>query len=146
MSFFTPALLDGLSLESERQQVSRTYFSILADLSNVVAGMFSFFPLISTSSNLFSKPLGTLSREPTTIGNTIAFMFNYLFNSQARSNYLSISSLFFFVVYSNSKIHSTANSFFLLINNRSGLLNGSGWSVRISKLKWILWISFSSTN
>ena len=34
--FFTPALADGFPLDSEWQQVSRTYLSILADLNNVL--------------------------------------------------------------------------------------------------------------
>ena len=53
LEFFTSALADGLSLEFEWQQVSRTLLSILAVLNNAVVWMVSTLPLTSKFSSPF---------------------------------------------------------------------------------------------
>ena len=61
--FFTPTLADGLSMgltDSKSPQISRTLFSILADLNNSVVYIDSIRPPISHSSRLFSKLLGII--------------------------------------------------------------------------------------
>ena len=63
-----------ISLGSERQKVSlglQDSFSILADFNSAVVKIVSRFSLISDSSSLFSKTLGTVSRVPTTIRITV---------------------------------------------------------------------------
>ena len=92
--FFTSASADGLSLESEWQQVSRTHLNILAVLNNVVVWMVS-TSLIFKSSSPFNNPLLTVPRAPITIGKIVIFMFHSFFNSLARSKYLSFFSSFF---------------------------------------------------
>ena len=74
-------------------QESRTLLSIPANLNNVAVWMVSILPLISNSSSLSSKLLGTVPRAPTTIGITFTLIFQSFFSSLARSRYLSIFSL-----------------------------------------------------
>ena len=52
--FFIAALADGLSLECECQQVSRTLLSILVDLNSAVDWMVSIRPQIFDSSSLLT--------------------------------------------------------------------------------------------
>ena len=73
--FFTPVLVDGLSLEFEFPKVSKTFLSILADLKNAVVWMVSTHPLISTSSLPCFNPLVTVLYAPIRIGITDTFMF-----------------------------------------------------------------------
>ena len=86
--FFLPALVDGLSLESEWQQVSSSFH--LTDFNNVVVWMVSARPPISNSFSPFTKPLGIVPSAPITIGITVTFMFHSFFSSQTRSKYLSL--------------------------------------------------------
>ena len=58
LATFRPTLVDGLSLELEWQQVSRTLLSILTDLDNALVRMVSVFPTISKSSSPINKFLG----------------------------------------------------------------------------------------
>ena len=51
-------------------QISRTLFSILAGLNNELVSIVSILPLISFSSIIFSKPLGTILSAPITTGTT----------------------------------------------------------------------------
>ena len=88
-------------------QVSRTLFSILADLNNAVIWMVSTWPLISKSSNSFTKPLGIVPSGPVIIGITISFIFHSLFSSLARSMYLSLfllSVIFYSVVHWDAEV------------------------------------------
>ena len=75
--FFTSALVDGLSLEFEWQQVS----SSLHDSSqySVVVWMVSPCPLISKSSSLFNHSM-TVPRASITVGINATFMFHSFFH------------------------------------------------------------------
>ena len=66
--FFTTALADGLSLESEWQQVSRTLFSIQAKLNNAAVWVILAHPPISNSSRPLTKPLGIVLSTSVTMG------------------------------------------------------------------------------
>ena len=89
--------------ESKSPQVS----SILAVFNNVVVWMVSTHPLISKSSSSFINPLMTVPRASITAGINTAFMFYNLFNSLARSRYLSFFSLTFnFTLWSAGKAKS----------------------------------------
>ena len=74
-------LADGLSLKFEWQQVStisRTLFSILADLNNVVVWMIPACPLISKSSS-FNNHSVTVPRKPITSSISVTFLFHSFF-------------------------------------------------------------------
>ena len=137
LEFFTSALADGLSLEFEWQQVSRTLLSILAVLNNVVVWMVSTRPPTSKSSSPFSNPLVTVPNAPITIGIIVTCMFHSFFSSLARSRYLSFfSHSFSFILWSagTAKLTILQVLFFLLIIIiRSGLLAEIRWSVCMSK-------------
>ena len=70
--FFTSASAGGLSLEFESHLVYRTLLSILA---KVVVWMVSILPLISNSSSLFPKLLGTVPSSPIIRGITISYQY-----------------------------------------------------------------------
>ena len=106
--FFTSVLANDLSLEFERQRVSWTLLTILADLNNAVVWMVFIRPVISKSSSRFNNPLMTVLRAPITIGIIVTFMFHSFFNSLARSRYLSFFSLSFnFTLWSARTARST---------------------------------------
>ena len=89
-------LVDGLSLESEWQQVFRTLHNILTYLNNAGVWIVSSCPLISKSSGPFTKPW----RAPFTIDIAVTFMlhcFFFLFLAlwQGLSTYLSFDLLLF---------------------------------------------------
>ena len=114
---------------SKSPQVSRTLFSILAVLNNVVVWMVSTHPLVFKSSSLFNNLLVTVPKVPITIGIIVTFMFHSFFKSLARSRYLSFfSHSFNFILWSAGTAKSTILQvlflliFFLLIIIRSGLL------------------------
>ena len=92
----TPAILslEGLS-DSQLHRVSRTLFSILADLNNIVVLILSTRPLISKSSSPFNNSLVTARRAPIIIGITITFIFHSFFNYLVRTQYLSFFSFSF---------------------------------------------------
>ena len=93
--------------DSKTTQVSRTFLSILADLNSAVVRIVSTLPLISDSSSLFSKRLGTVPSTPTTTG-IIVTMFRSFLSSLARSKYLSIFTFsIVFTLCSNRKAKST---------------------------------------
>ena len=122
--------------DSKSSWVSRTLLSILADLSKAIAWMVSIPPLISRSSNPFSRLLWTVPSTPTTICITITFILHSFLSCLARFKDYSIFSFTFnFVVSGNGNIHNIANSnfYYLLSNSNSDLLAGIRWSVWISK-------------
>ena len=83
LEFFTSVLADGLTLEFEWQQVSRTLLSILAVLNNAVVWMVSSSPPSSKSSGPFNSPLVTVPiNVPITIGIIVTFMFHSFLNPQ----------------------------------------------------------------
>ena len=85
---------------------------------------FGWSPLVlsySKFSSPFTKPFGIVSSTPITIAILVTFMFHslFVFNSLARSTYLSLFSIFFkfySVVSRDVKVHSSAGFlyFFLL--------------------------------
>ena len=64
--------------DSKSPQVSKTLFSILAVLNNVVVWMVSTRPPTSKSSSFFSNPLVTIPNVPITIGIIITCMFKII--------------------------------------------------------------------
>ena len=91
--------------DSKSPQVSRTLLSILAVLNNVVVWMLSTRLPISKFSSPFNNPL---PKAPITIGIIVTFMFHSLFNSLARSRYLSFfSHSFSFILWSAGTAKST---------------------------------------
>ena len=123
--------------DSKSPQVSRTLFSILDVLNNVVVWMVSTRPPTSKSSCPFNSPLDTVPNAPITIGIIVTFTFHILKkNSLARSRYLSFFSLSFsFILWSAGRAKSTILQvlFYLLITIRSGLLVEIRWFVCMSK-------------
>ena len=94
-------LADCFSLESsdsKSPQVSRTLLSILVDLNNAVVWMISSCPLISKSFSSFTNPLGIVPSSSITIDITLTFMVYRFFSSLARSGYLTLFSLSYFVI------------------------------------------------
>ena len=113
---FLSVLADGLSLslrDSKSPQVSRSLFSILAVLKNVVVRMVFTSPLIYKSSSLFSNPLVTVPNAPIMIGIIVTLLYS-LFNSRARWRYFFFFTLFQFysVVSRGSKVDNFACSLF----------------------------------
>ena len=101
--------------DSKFPQVSRTLLSILAVLSNDVIWIISTCPPTFKSPRPFNNPLVIVLKEPITIGTIITFMFHTIFNSLARSRYLSFFFTFFqsySVVSRDSKVDNLANSLF----------------------------------
>ena len=74
--------------DSKSPQVTRTLFSILAVLDNIVVWMVSTRPPTSKSSSPFNNPLVTVPNAPITIGIIVTCMFHSFFNSLARLKYL----------------------------------------------------------
>ena len=94
--------------DTKPPQVSRTLLSILAVLNNDVVWMVSTRPPTFKSSSPFSNPLVTVSNTPITIGIIVTCMFHSLFNSLARSRYLSFFSYSFsFILWSAGTAKST---------------------------------------
>ena len=117
-------------------QVSRTLFSILADLNNAAVWMVSTRPLISKSSSPCINPLVTLPSAPITIGITVTFTFHSITSSLARSWYL-FSLFFSFTLWSAGVAKF---SFFMLTIIRLYRLAEIRWTVCIIIL---LLVSFS---
>ena len=91
-----------LSLSDNKSpQVSRTHLRILTILSNAVFWIVSTRPPTSKSSRSFNNPLVIVPKAPITSGTIVTFMFHSLFNSVARSRYLSFfSHSFSFILWS----------------------------------------------
>ena len=111
--------------DSKSPQVSRTLFSILAVLNNVVVWMVSTRPPTSNSSSPFSNPLVIVSNAPITINIIVTCMFHsfFQFPSKVEVPILPFTSFqFYSVVSRESKVDNFTSSLFLLIIIRSGLL------------------------
>ena len=135
--------------DSKSTQVSRTRFRIVAVLSNAVIWIVSTCPPTSKSSRPFNYPWVIVPKAPITIGTIATFMFQNIFNSLARSRYLSVfSHSFRFNLWSAGTANSTILQilFVLLIIIRSGLLGGIRWSICILKSRRSLCVSFSRTD
>ena len=117
--------------DSNSPQVSRTLFSILAVLHNVVVWMIPTRSLISYSFISFTNLSVTVPKAPITNGIILTFIFHSLI--QLPSKFEVLILLFtFFQFYSGfsqgSKMHNYASSFLLIII-RSGRLAEIRWSV-----------------
>ena len=133
--------------DSKSPQVSRTFLSILAVLSNAVIWIVSTRPPTSKSSRPFNNPSVTVPNAPITIGTVVTFMFHSFFNSLARSRVLIL--LFTYLqIYSDLFIKSTilqiSLSFVDVLWGRA-LLAGIRWSVCMLKSQRSLCESFSRT-
>ena len=101
--------------DSKSYQVSRTFLSIQADISNA---LFSTSSLISNSSSPFTNSLEIAPSAQITSDITGSFMVRIFFSYFARSKYLSLFWLFLkfhSVVCWDSKVHYSASSLFLLL-------------------------------
>ena len=78
--------------DSKSPQVSRTLLCILAVFNNAVVWMVSTRLPTSKSSRSFNNPLVTETKATITIGTIVTFIFHGVFNSLARSRYLSFFS------------------------------------------------------
>ena len=96
--------------DSKSPQVFRTLLSILADFNNAVLRVVSILPPISNSSSPPSKPLGTVPSAPITKGITVTLMFHNFLCPLARSKYLSLFSLSFFLFFFTPWFFRTAKS------------------------------------
>ena len=86
-------LLDfSLEFEWQHPHVSRILLSILAAFNNAVVWMVSTRPTTFKSSRPFNNYSVTVPKAPITIGTIDTFMFHSVFNSLARSRYLSFFS------------------------------------------------------
>ena len=107
-------------LTTSHPRVSRSLPHILSDLNRATTWIVSNLPLISKYSNLFSRFLWVVPKDPTTIGITITSMFHD-FSSLARSRYFIIFSLSFFIQWLPEWQNSQDGKlFFWLISTRSG--------------------------
>ena len=79
---FYQSLSDDKSLKD-----SRTFLSILTDLSNVVVWLVSVCPLISQSPSFLNNPLVIVRSAPTTSDITVTFIFLTFFNSLTSFRY-----------------------------------------------------------
>ena len=88
--------------DSKSPQVSKILVSILVILNDVVAWMISTRHHISKSSSPFINPLVIVPRAQITIGIIVTFIFHSVFNSLARSRYLSFFYfLSFFILWTD---------------------------------------------
>ena len=116
-------LADGLSLEFEWQQVSRTLLRILAVLNNAIVWMVSARPPTSKSSSPFCNPFVTVPKAPITIGIIVTFMFHIFFYSLGISRYLSLFSLYFsFILWSTAQKSQQFCNFSVLCWLLSGMV------------------------
>ena len=99
--------------DSMSPQISRTFFSTLADFDDAVVCMAYTSP-ISNASSSFTSLLGTVQSARITIGITVNFMFNIFFSSLVRFKYFSplIFFEFHYLVHWDSKIHYSPVFFF----------------------------------
>ena len=107
--------------DSKSPLVTRTLFSVLDGLNNVVVRIVSTHPLISKFSSPFINPLVTIPRAPIIISITVTFIFHIFFPVlwQGLSSYLSFSLSFSFTLWSartaKSNIQQVLNFFFFLL-------------------------------
>ena len=96
--------------------------------SNAVVWMESTHPLFSKSSTPFINPFGDCTKAQITIGIIIIFMFHSIFNSAARSRYLSFFSIFFsFTLWSAETGKSTIQVLLIIIGLYDLIIIGSGY-------------------
>ena len=136
--FFTPLLAGDFSLKSEWQQVTSALWLIIQILHSGCSQFFFWFPIPPV---FFSKHFGAISSAPTTISITLTFTFLNFFLVLRQGLSICIFFTFFYfhtMIHWNGKIQLMTNSFFLLINTRSGLVMEIKWSFCISKFQRIL--------
>ena len=119
-------VFDWIPSDSKFPQVSRNLPNILADLNSAVIWMISNLPIFN-SSNLFSRPLETVSSAPSNTGITVTMLHGFFL---ALWQDPSICRSFRFLLF------SLDYKFFFFswsINTRFDLLIGFGWSVCITE-------------
>ena len=121
--------------DSRSSQVSRTFLSILADLSNAVVWIVSTRLLISKSSSPFINPSMTLPRTQITVGTTITFMLHsFSVLKQGLDTYLSFRFLSVLPCDQPERHGLLLSRFcYLLTITRSGRLAKIVWTVCIYK-------------
>ena len=113
--------------DSKSPRISRTLFSIMAYLINVVVWMVSARLPISNSSSFLFKPLGIVPSSLITVGITVTLMFHSFFSSLARSRYLSLPFLSFtFTLWSTRTAMSTIQQSLSLSLSLSSAITRSG--------------------
>ena len=95
LEFITSALADGLSLDFEWLQVSRTHLSILAVLNKAVVWMVSTRPPTSKSFSPFNNSFVSVPKAPITIGIIVTFMFHSFFQFSSKVEVLILHFTFF---------------------------------------------------
>ena len=106
--------------------------------------MVSTRPQTSKSSSPFNNPLVPAPKAPIAIGIIVTFMFHILFNSLARSTYLSFFSLSF-NLFCDQPGQQNIQFYKFSFTIRSGLLAEIRWSVCMLKSHRSLCVSFSRT-
>ena len=102
--------------DSMSPQVSRTILSILAVFNNAVVWVVYTRAPTSKSPRPFKNPLVTVPNAPITIAIIVTFMFHSLFNSLARSRYLSLfSHSFSFILWSAGTAKFTILQIFFFV-------------------------------
>ena len=102
--FYTSANLPYIPrnlIKRKSPQVSRTLFSILADLNNILTLIISARSLIYIYSNLFSKPLRNVPRKPATVVITVTL---YSIAFLIHRDSLSTNHSFCFLLFSHSSL------------------------------------------
>ena len=110
--------------DSKSPQVSRTLFSILADLNNAVVWMISTRPFISKSSSPFINPSVSVPRAPVIIGKNVTFMFHCFFSS-----FFSLS--FDFTLWSARTARPTIFKFAFFVDYYKFRSSGRDWVIRL---------------
>ena len=105
---FTLLFTESLSQDSEWRKLSTTVLSILADFNYAVVLKVLNRSLISNSTSLFFKPLGTLHSTLTIIGITAIFMYLSIFRALVRPKYIFVFySSFIFILWPAQTARST---------------------------------------
>ena len=135
--------------DSKSPQVSRTFLSILAILSNTVVWMVSTRPLISKFPTPFTNPLVIVPRAPITTDITLTFIFHSFSIPKQEGQRTHISFRFLSISLNGQpgqqSLQFSKFSYLLLIIIRSGRLAESRWSVYISKSPKSLCVLLSRT-
>ena len=101
--------------DNKSPPVSKTLLNILDEFNNAVVSMVPILPLISNSSSLFSKPLGTVRNAPTAIVISHLHVPQLFFSSLAKSKYLTISSFSIIFILWSAGIQNPLNGQFSFI-------------------------------
>ena len=121
-------ILDGLSLECEWLRVSRILLGILAYHNPEVVWMFSTHFLISNTSSVLSKAMGSIPSTLITIGITVTFTFLSFLSSLA-SNLFLFSLVLFFTLLSAVACWIKSSRFYANFYNCVLSCSGNNWTI-----------------